>query len=120
VPRSIPKIETGQRRAWRASRNLSRAGDTELDTGGALDRLLDFIAHTEPTATPRPQPTLPTPPSILIRVTAEVVPPLTSTGRPTTSPHGEGPARIYPLDDRRPQPGADGMIHARNRRRACQ
>lgn len=112
----LQEVETAQRRA---SQDLIRACDTELDTGGALGRLLDFIAHAEQAPAPKPQPTLPTPPRLLIRVTAEVVPPSESTGRSTMWPHDEGLARIYPLDDHRrrrigmtldPQPGAEGLI----------
>ena len=121
----LQKIETAQRRA---SQELIRACDTELDTGGALGRLLDFIAHAEQAPASKPQPTLTTPPSLFIRVTVEVVPPSDSTGRPTTWPNTEGLATIYPLDDRRrqrtgmtldPKPGTEGLIQLVTAGLAC-
>lgn len=83
----LQKVETAQRRA---SADLVHACDTALDTGGILGRLLNFITHTERAPAPAPPPL----PTVLIRITAEVIPAETPSARSTVLAGGDGLAKV--------------------------
>lgn len=93
----LQKVETAQRRA---TADLIRACDTELDTDGALGRLLDFITHAEQAVPPAPPPTSP-PAQVIVKITAEVVPVRAPSTRSASDVHGDGLAKVYRLTDRR-------------------
>jgi transcriptional regulator with XRE-family HTH domain len=104
----LQKVETAQRNG---GQDLITACDAVLDTGGALTRLLDFAVHQEhehermtagePVAEPSGESSTAGSVSILITVSAEVLPSPGSDGdTPRREPvraavAGTGSARIY-------------------------
>jgi transcriptional regulator with XRE-family HTH domain len=88
----VQKVERAERRA---SQDLIRAVDEVLDTGGALGRLLDFIAHAEQTSVVEleREPVLPT--AVTITITAEIVSPSGPGRTPAHRATAGGGARIY-------------------------
>lgn len=98
----IRRVERAQRRA---SVELITACDDALDTGGALRRLLDYVIHLDqihldqihldqaPELEPLLVPPAPPPVSILVKITAEVVPGMSED--PPGSATRAGEARIY-------------------------
>ncbi|MEU1813106.1 helix-turn-helix domain-containing protein [Micromonospora aurantiaca (nom. illeg.)] len=105
-PALVSKVEKAQRTA---TVTLIRSCDAALDTGGALERLLDFVEHLPlqavPTGeSPRPAPRAvptgesPRPVAVRLTVTAEIEPVQAAEDR--TGADGGG-ARVYFLGERR-------------------
>jgi transcriptional regulator with XRE-family HTH domain len=87
----VTKVEKAHRRA---SADLIRACDNALDTGGALGRLLEFIAHTQ---APEPEPVSAPTVEFMIKLTAEVVAADPARQRIHAATEEPGGARIYPF-----------------------
>jgi transcriptional regulator with XRE-family HTH domain len=99
----VQKVEKAQRTA---SADLIRSCDEALNTGGALSRLLAFVTHVEhtPEAPVAPE-ALQERESIVITISAHVVPPDTVERRTVRPATGDG-ARIYAFPGGRHQTGA--------------